>query len=259
MDAENSKIFNDWRVAVVSLRGTHHKNADMPCQDSSYWRIPIPGILVAAVTDGAGSARLAEVGANIASRVAVEHACQQLLNARDYTVNTITRFLTESVTAARSALELEARSRNTNIGELACTLILLIASRTILAVAQIGDGAVVLRKIDGSMATLTLPVRGEYFNETVFLTSRNALDLINLKVSDFPITHIASFTDGIEMLALTMPDSLPYLPFFTPLFSMLSEAPTIDEANSRLRSLFLSSGIHGKTNDDITLLMATLT
>ena len=183
MDAETSQTLNDWRVAAVSLRGTSHQYADMPCEDSNHWRIPMPGILVAAVTDGAGSARLAEVGANIASRVAVEHACQQLLEAGDYTVNTITRFLTRSVTAARRALELEAESRNTHIGELACTLILFIASKTVLAVAQIGDGAVVVRKTDGSMATLTLPVRGEYFNETVFLTSQNALDLINLKVN----------------------------------------------------------------------------
>lgn len=258
MDTEEGKAQStDWRVAAISSRGANHRAVDLPCQDSNHWRSPVPGLLVAAIADGAGSVKLADVGADIASRVAVEHACRQLPPRRHQTSNSMNLVLRESVIAARIALELEARNRQAQLGDLACTLILLIASQDSLAVAQIGDGAVVVQTKDGSLETLTIPARGEYFNETRFVTSSDALDLINFVLWVSPITHIAAFTDGIEMLALEMPNYVPYRPFFSPLFRMISAAVNQNEANHRLRTLLSSSEVEEKTDDDITILLAT--
>ena len=64
-----------WRGVGASLCGTSHVSGGIPCQDAHYWQINDGDVLVAAVADGAGSAELAEVGAEIASRAVVEAFC----------------------------------------------------------------------------------------------------------------------------------------------------------------------------------------
>ncbi|MBC8229713.1 SUMF1/EgtB/PvdO family nonheme iron enzyme [bacterium] len=60
-----------WKVLGASVRGTSHTKSGQPCQDAHAW-VKLPdGTLVAAVSDGAGSAALAEVGADSAVKAAV--------------------------------------------------------------------------------------------------------------------------------------------------------------------------------------------
>lgn len=64
----------NWRVAGASVRGTGHVTAGLPCQDAHDVRVSLSPdgvpLLIAVVSDGAGSARHAED----ASRAACEFA-----------------------------------------------------------------------------------------------------------------------------------------------------------------------------------------
>src|SRR5207237_8015857 len=55
-----------WRFAAARATGTSHLQTGTPCQDRLACAVLANGALVAAVSDGAGSAPRAEVGAEIA-------------------------------------------------------------------------------------------------------------------------------------------------------------------------------------------------
>src|SRR4051812_13925070 len=61
-----------WRYILASVPGTSHDKTGTPCQDASACEIvgdtEQASCLVAVVADGAGSARLAEVGSSLACK-----------------------------------------------------------------------------------------------------------------------------------------------------------------------------------------------
>lgn len=65
-----------WHYTAVSVIGTSHQRTGEPCQDASLCTMRNDGTLICAVSDGAGSAQYAEVGA----RIAVEHFMQWAAN-----------------------------------------------------------------------------------------------------------------------------------------------------------------------------------
>jgi hypothetical protein len=247
---------DSWRVVAASVRGVNHERANQPCQDSNYWCTLEAGILIAAIADGAGSAKLSKIGASLASRVAVDTICKQEPTHALHDINTLNSLLINSVKSARIAIESEALARSAKLQDFACTLIVLIASQELIAIAQIGDGAVVGKKRDGNIITLTSPSFGEYINETTFLTSSEAFDIIQFRVWQQRITHIAAFSDGLQMLALKMPEGAPHLPFFTPLFNFISHTQDREDAQNQLVEFLRSSRVQERTEDDVTLLLA---
>ena len=55
-----------WKLASVSQRGSSHEIDGRPCQDVHSLAMVSREMLVIVVADGAGSAKLAEVGADLA-------------------------------------------------------------------------------------------------------------------------------------------------------------------------------------------------
>ena len=55
-----------WQVTAAQKRGSRHEAMGANCEDAYHLVQPVPGLLVIAVADGAGSAKFAELGANIA-------------------------------------------------------------------------------------------------------------------------------------------------------------------------------------------------
>ena len=58
-----------WQATAASVRGTSHEKTGQPCQDAHRWEILPGAILVAAVADGAGSASLGDMGAQVGADV----------------------------------------------------------------------------------------------------------------------------------------------------------------------------------------------
>jgi hypothetical protein len=163
------------------------------------------------------------------------------------------------VGAARAALGAAAAQRGAAIGDLATTIITVVADHELVAAAQVGDGAAVVRDADGGLVALTTPRNGEYANETTFLSAPGALDSAQCALRRGGATHVAALSDGLQMLALAMPSGAPHAPFFTPLFRFASETADGREAGAQLRAFLAGPRVTARTDDDVTLLLAART
>lgn len=248
----------NWQTVSASVAGTSHQKRGQPCQDAHYARVLPQGILVAAVADGAGSAAWAEVGAEIAVQVAVGTICKSLELLPPLDDDGWKVCLSNTVVTVQNALETEASSRDVSIRDLAATLILVIATKELVAVVQVGDGAAVVGNQAGETIALTAPCSGEHINETTFLISANALDVAQFQVWHGHPQHLAIFSDGLQMLALKMPEGTPHAPFFTPLFKFVASVNNEDEAKDQLENFLKSPRVTEKADDDLTLFLASL-
>jgi hypothetical protein len=106
------------------------------------------------------------------------------------------------------------------------------------------------------LRAVTTPRPGEYINETTFLSSPDALESAQWGVFHGRATHVAAFSDGLQMLALDMPAGTPHQPFFAPFLRFASEAQSGSDATDALVSFLAGSRITARTDDDVTLLLA---
>lgn len=212
--------------------------------------------MLATVADGAGSALLAEVGATTAVAAAIEAGRQRFRETEGCHFNW-DKLLSETLTAARGALEREAEARSMPLRDFACTLTVVVAGTDFVAAIQVGDGTVVVAEPDGAMFTILRPVQGECLNETVFLTSPDSIELSRPSVWRGRPAHLAVLSDGLQMTALRMPSAEPHPGFFTPLFQFLSRQGDGAQAQEALASFLASPRVRDRTDDDLTLLLAS--
>jgi hypothetical protein len=166
--------------------------------------------------------------------------------------------LVAAVSAAQAAITAEARARQVALRDLATTLILAVATPTRVVVMQIGDGAAVVSEAAGQLCALTVPDSGEYANETTFLSSPQALEAAQVRVWQGKPRHLVLFSDGLQRLALTMPDGSPHAPFFLPFFRFVEMATKTSEAQAQLEAFLCSRRVRERTDDDLTLLLGSL-
>ena len=133
----------------------------------------------------------------------------------------------------------------------------MVATPQQVAVAQVGDGAAVVGDGDGNIVALTVPPCGEYINETIFLVSPDAIETAQWQVWQGKPAQIAIFSDGLQMLALKMPEAVPHAPFFSPLFRFAAQIQDEAEAKQQLDSFLRSPRVTERTDDDLTLLLAS--
>jgi len=247
-----------WRVVAASVCGAGHLKTGQACQDAHAWRVLSGRLLVAAVADGAGSAEFGGVGAVLAAERAVTALAGELEGrAAPRREAEWGRLLEGVMEQARTALEEQAVIRNMPLRELATTLILLAATPEGAVAAQVGDGAAVLRDAGGGAHALTRPRSEEYLNQTLFLTSEEALGSVQVGSWRGGVRQAALFSDGLQMLALKMPDGEPHAPFFAPLFRFAEEEVDAKKAEAELAQFLRSPRITHRTDDDLTLLLAT--
>ncbi len=261
---DSEELFH-WRVVAASVRGTSHEKVGQLCQDAHRWEKLPEGVFVAAVADGAGSATLGKVGAIVASQTAVETIVLNVGTPNHPPLLSLPEdekgwqlLLTKALEAAKIAVEAEAIACKMTARDLATTLILVVATPNLIAAAQVGDGVAVARDADGNFIALTAPQRGEYINETTFLVSPNALDTAQVNLWHGATANIAVLSDGLQMLALEMSEGKPHVPFFSPLFHFMADVTDESEAKEQLVAFLRSPRIIDRTDDDLTLLLATL-
>lgn len=249
---------NKWRVVATSVRGTSHEKTGQACQDATYFRLLPHGVLVAAVADGAGSAALSDVGASIAAGAAVEAIRHRLATPKvlehDVALEILLR---QCLEVTQKAVEEEAEERGMKVRDLASTLILVVATPELVAATQVGDGVAVVGDAMGNVMALTTPQRGEYVNETIFLIAPDAVSQAQQTIWRGPVGHIAIISDGLQRLALKMPEGTPHGPFFSPLFQFVSNLADEVEGKEQLEAFLNSPRVRERTDDDLTLLLAT--
>ncbi|MEA5513204.1 PP2C family serine/threonine-protein phosphatase [Nodularia sp. UHCC 0506] len=252
-----SKQISHWRVVAASVCGTSHVKNQQLCQDAHHWQLLPGNVLVTAAADGAGSASQGKVGAMVAVETAIETLAMQEITpdilADDALVQSL---LNQALLAARKAVEDEAIACSKQPQDLATTLIVMLATPNMVAVAQIGDGLAVAKDHQGNLLALTTPDNGEYINQTTFLTSPDALDTAQIKLWRETIVNIGVLTDGLQMLALNMLVGEPHKPFFFPLFDFVENAEDKTLAKEQLVRFLGSERITQRTDDDLTLILA---
>lgn len=248
-----------WRVAAASVQGLSHERHGATCQDAYTWERLSSGGLLVVVADGAGSAPHGQIGATVAARAAAGSISAKWANPPTLGHDgEWIALLHEALTAALGAVEIEAQERGSSLRELATTLIVVVATSDQVAAIQVGDGAVVIGDTAEPIVALTVPQRGEYLNETVFLVSPDALETAQVRLWRGQPTHLAVFSDGLQMLALKMPEGTPHPPFFRPLFRFIAQESDENRASERLQQFLLSERVREHTDDDLTLLVAVL-
>ena len=223
-------------------------------------------MLIASVADGAGSAGHSQVGSAIAAGAAVRTASRLVrLHTLPIYEAIFAEILKESVHSARNRLEVEAHGSDKELGDFATTLLVAICTPDMTATAQVGDGAVVTADATSQeegkdvYQLFSRPQRGEYANETNFITSKDWRNCLDINVRRGHRRYLAMFTDGVQSLALSASDDLgPHSPFFTPLFQWAEKQSDESAAGSGLEALLSSSQVTDRTDDDLTLLVATL-
>jgi hypothetical protein len=249
-----------WRVAAASVCGSGHERAGLPCQDAHQWATVAERLLVVAVADGAGSAPMSADGAAIAVASATEALREELASSADVLKlpdEGLESILKNALAMAKSALESEANKRSLPVSALATTLVLVLAGPGLAAAAQVGDGSVVGVTAEGGIISLLRPTWSEYLNETVFVTSDDGLACSKAAVCRQELKRLAVMSDGLQMAALRMPEGEPYPGFFTPLFEFLEQEPDPAAARDGLTEFLSSPRLRERTDDDVTLVLAT--
>jgi len=197
------------------------------------------------------------VGAMIAVEKAIENLSTNGLTRSILTDDALVRsLLNDAMLAAKKAVEDEAAACDKQPQDLATTLITMVATPELVAVAQIGDGLAVAKDGTGNLLALTMPDSGEYINETTFLTSPTALDTAQMRLWRTEIANVGIITDGLQMLALNMVVGEPHKPFFFPLFEFVANTQDKTEAKEQLVKFLRSERITQRTDDDLTLIIA---
>jgi len=249
----------DWQVIGAAVQGLSHQKQGLPCQDALEYRCLPGGALLVALADGAGSAARSELGAHAAVQAAMDSLASSLEQSQPAECCDWVELLWKTFENARAALIQLAEEQDEPLAAFATTLTCLAATPEQLIVGQLGDGAVVARGADGVLNTVTTSQRGEYANETYFLTQEQALEQVAIQVIDLPMQALAVMSDGLTRLALKRPTNEPHLPFFTPLFAFVEAwVPSNDgvRASEALEAFLASPRVCERTDDDKALVLA---
>ncbi len=250
-----------WNVVGTSIPGASHFKSLLPCQDANAYLLLENGLLIIAVSDGAGSAPHSEQGSFAAVQAATRHLYNELTNAIPETHRQWGQLLLQTFNVTRQAVLDLGQPGGRDPREFACTLTLLIADHEWLVTGQLGDGLAVARTEDGALHLIAEPQRGEYADTTYFLTGSDAGDKFWGRVYrqglDLPpVTALAAMTDGLTNLALDKSTSQPHPPFFEPLLNFPATVTNHSYAVDELNTFLASDRINARTDDDKTLVLA---
>jgi hypothetical protein len=242
------ELNRSWRIVGSSLTGRSHL-PNGTCEDSSGF-IHLTNASCLVVADGAGSRPRSKEGSSTAKQAVFEWA----INKSE--VFELPQGMHEAFVVARNAIQDLADVANRAIQDYATTLTVIHIGESLVSVGQVGDGITVARSNDGNLMSVGPVERGEYINETTFLTSTGWED--DFRCEQFAtssLNAIAASTDGLQydILSRLSPQEL-YQPFFHALFDWVSSQSisdaTFEDFLGGLRD-------RSPSDDDISLVVAS--
>lgn len=243
-----------WRATGAFVTGTSHVKLNRPCQDYCAYERTLLGsspVLIIAIADGAGSARLSQVGA----RASVDHLLRSIPSQLDNILELNEQVARDWFGRTRQHLEEVALEQGCPVHDLACTMLFAVLGEAASFFAQIGDGGWVAQK-HGEYIAPTWPRGGEYANETTFLTSADWSVALDCHMLYGKVAAVAGFTDGLQRLTLQMSSRTVFIPFFEPLFAALRTTEDETTLVSPLIQFLSSERVGERTDDDKTLVLA---
>lgn len=248
-----------WKAIGKSVVGVSHLQAGTACEDalqySLYTSPDNEEILIAFISDGAGSAKQAAMASQMAVTTALSFVTEQLqqhgvLAEKD---------LYQLADQVYDALQQQAYIRQLPLDEFSCTLLGCIVFNSYACFIQVGDGAIVKHNDNDFYTPVWWPHNGEYMNTTAFIND-NSFRYLKVLVTEEAVTELALFTDGLQMLALNYETETAHHPFFKDMFKWLRFASQPEEVailNGKLEEYLGGALINKLTDDDKTLFLAT--
>lgn len=235
-----------YSVCAVSKPGSKHEFLAENNQDACAVRHLADGVAMA-VSDGAGSRPHSRSGADLAVLAATD-----FLAKIDWT-SAFRPQAEQFVQELQARLAAKAESMGLGIGDLACTVLALVAAAQGVRALQIGDGFIVVRSGSAAPYRLLFPMaKGEHANETAFVTQRNAMEYLYTAEDAEPPFFVCLSSDGVERQAIKLRESEPHAPFFDYLGRVAAS-----EAGAEYLEKFLSMPSFDEvTDDDRTLVCA---
>lgn len=259
-----------WKAIAQSVKGTSHIKSELPCQDFGSYTVVNDNIIIGAVADGAGSAKYSDVGSQLTVEATLNYLKEWMLgiinkgkvdlskpipldNAKYIFQKTLEQVL---ISLNRELEEVYLYS----LRDLSCTLLAFVATPDWMAAMQIGDGFIVMRSQNPNSGYQLLfpPDKGEYANQTTFVTSASALSKLQVKVIPEAPKFIVAATDGLERMAIDFGKQQAHAPFFRPFEKGLEksvEENKVEEERQDVIDLLNSEQINSKTDDDKTILV----
>jgi hypothetical protein len=246
--------------------GTSHAGSGRPCADACVVRVLPRGrgrtLLVAVAADGAGASERAPDGARLTCEAVVKKAEAWGSGANGRGYRPLSGFRRRDalrfVEGARRRIAAVAGAHGVSADEFACTLLVALADETSAVFFQVGDGAIVYRRADGTLVPAIWPQNGEYANTTWFVTDERIAERVEV-ASAAGVHEVALLTDGLQSLALQFATREAHAPFFEPMFARLRQeaAGTSEGLHDELRTFLDSPPVNQRTDDDKTLVLAT--
>jgi hypothetical protein len=236
-----------WKVVGASVPGTLHVASGRPCEDASGW-FTADELTCLVAADGAGSRPLSGQGSALAVQSALTAAVLDGGPGQGHPIALMRAILT----SVRTALGEHASAQGRDLGDYATTLAVVLLTEEAACAGQIGDTIVVAHH-DGGYQTVAPAPRGEYVNETAFVT--DALGVAEARITLLPATLDAVFlaTDGLRFKILDdLAATAPFPPFFDDLAAYLRSPGASRTAIGK----FLSGLTDDQTGDDKTLVAA---
>lgn len=236
-----------WRTLGITATGRGHLARGVLCQDHYTVASLTNGDLVVIVADGAGSAEFSDEGARVAVEeclsLIAEKVQQAALSRQDY--HEIFMTVAERVSHFARSFQLAPRDCYTTLNVLHCT-----EHGTFNA--SIGDSGSIVLTADGELEILAEPFKGEYANETTFLTKRMIEKYFTYGSTHEGVTGFISATDGIfDMLFQRDQINSKSVTGLIECFKQQG----LSKAKETIKSLLQTPTISSRTNDDLTMVI----
>lgn len=208
--------------------------------------------VIAIASDGAGSARFAQTGAELTCETAARYLADLLTRSSDGVQAVEPQAVVDAV---RTAIHQRATDEGCSMRDYACTVVGAVVGPEKACFFQIGDGAIVVRRSE-TLECVFWPDGGEYANTTFFVTDADAQAHLQCQIEDVP-QELALMTDGLQRLALVFSSKTVHVPFFDSMFAVLraSSADACDELSGSLAAFLNSEPVNSRTDDDKTLVL----
>lgn len=239
-----------WKAAQVTVQGRGHKIADKPCQDKTYILDSPPDCFVVSLADGAGSAEYSELGAQCVTqkicRVLNENFTRYFATEESGSVaEEILSFLVEDLKNLAAETDCEIRA-------LASTLLAVAVKGKQFIGVHIGDGVIGVLD-ENFLAVMSHPDNGEFINETIFVTSSNAISHLRLYKGELEeISAFVLMSDGTAE-GMYQRDTQNFMPIVEKLIKAAKLLPP-HEVEAELKANFQET-LCKVTADDCSLIL----
>ncbi|MBI5662531.1 MAG: protein phosphatase 2C domain-containing protein [Ignavibacterium album] len=274
-------LHSSWKLVAASVSGELHKLNNIPCQDSSGYYFTNNDFLIAAVSDGAGSAQNSAKGSKWLVENSINYFKDSIENyptrnqnsmwSNDEWVDICNRFYTDTI----SKLKDFSLNEGIEFDSLASTLILTVKSKTKLFTLNIGDGRAGYRNDKAEWHPMIIPCKGEEVNSTIFFTSSfigSSQDFIRTNIIEENVNAFCLLTDGLENICFEVnvydaetekyiDPNKPFKKFLDPCIEELKKLFLKNLPNDKIEKLWENFLIEGtelikREPDDKTLILA---